>query len=171
MTVTSGAILVALSEETVSRLMSMRRCSSERMDDTIARLLAQGVAEPTSMETNKCEPSDVRQRYVVHILGERYRVRTLVEALARVLNTLADLDPAILDRLQATGGRSRRNVARSRDAIHQGRADLNGKYTLEFRPGWWTGTNYSRRDICRIMRDACLLCGLTYGRDMALVDC
>ena len=169
MTATSTSILVPLSEETVSRLMGKRCEPSECLSDIIDRLTASNDSQSRRIESDRYEPGSGRTRYTVLVLGEILPVSTLVEALAKVLNMLADLDPEFLERLERTGGRTRRNVARGPHAIYPGRPDLS-RYALEFRPGWWIGTNYSRRDICRIVEDACRVTGLAYGRDVELVD-
>lgn len=166
MTIQSEHILVPLREQTVARLMGMRRSPAERLADIVERLVM-----PDDLDVGaESEPSPSRcpgwGRYTLRILGESRTVATLAEALKFALNTLADLDGGILERLEKTGGRTRRNVARSRDAIHPGREDLNRLHTLEFRPGWWTSTNYSYRDVCRIFKVLCNETGLQFGRDL-----
>lgn len=159
----SRSILVPLSETTAVHLFSLRRSPDERLEDVIERLSA------VSQESERAAPSvatAASARYVVDILGERKVAGTLAELLATVLNTIADLDINVLRRLESTGGRSRRNVARSRAAIYPGRDDLNASYTIEFRPGWWVGTNYSYNDVRRIIGDVCSAAGLTYGADI-----
>lgn len=91
-------------------------------------------------------------------------------SLLAALTCLADLDCCVLERLANMGGRRRRHVARERDAIHPGRNDLNSQFTIEFWPSWWMGTNYSRKDTCRILKDLCKAAGLQYGRDLSLTD-
>ncbi len=102
------------------------------------------------------------------MLGETVAADSLRELLANTLNRLADMDGGFLSRFSASQGRTRRHVARSREAIHPGRDDLNHRYTEEFRPGWWMGTNYSAADVRRILKDACRSADISYGRDLSV---
>ena len=170
MSTTHGAVLVSLSEEVVSRLLELRRSPNERLVDVVERLTGSGVLIPAPPERAMAEPCCASGRYIIRILGEVIMVDTLAEALSRALNVLADLDSGFLSQLELTGGRTRRNVARRRDSIHPGRSDLNESYTRELRPGWYIGTNYAYRDVCRILGDACRIAGLHWGSDMELVD-
>ena len=149
--------------QTVARLMNLRRFPSERVADIVKRLTVSVSDGPNAKGR---DVSGGRGRYVLRVLGESKVVGTLAGALSCAINTLADLDSGILERLENTGGRTRRNVARSQAAIHPGRDDLNNRHTLEFRPGWWISTNYSYPDIRRILKDICREAGLSYGRDL-----
>ena len=168
MNISTENILVALPERTVARLMNLRRFPSERVADIVKRLTVSVSDGPNAKgrDETSINLSGGRGRYVLRVLGESKVVGTLAEALSCAINTLADLDSGILERLENTGGRTRRNVARSQDAIHPGRDDLNNRHTLEFRPGWWISTNYSYPDIRRILKDICREAGLSYGRDL-----
>ena len=168
MTVSAENFLVSLPEQTVARLMNLRRFPSERVADVVERLAVTNELRAKAQDENSLSVSGSRGRYVLRVLGESKTVGTLAEALSCAINTLADLDSGILKRLENTGGRTRRYVARSQAAIHPGRDDLNSRHTLEFRPGWWISTNYSYRDIRRILKDICREVGLSYGRDLGI---
>ncbi len=168
MTALVEAILVALPEQTVARLMERRRFPDERLAEIVERLALTDSPSTNVREQANPRPRAKQDRYILQVLGESKAVGSLAAALAGTLNTLADLDGGILERLENTGGRTRRNVARRREAIHPGRPDLNQRYTLEFRPGWWISTNYSYRDILRILRDVCREAGLRFGSDLDL---
>lgn len=170
MNASTATVLVALSEDTISRLIRLRRLPNEPLADIVGRLATSNDLDPEKRDESVRKPSSGRGRYIVRVLGESFTADTLAETLSNTFNALADLDSDILERLEQTGGRVRRNVARSRDAIHPGRPDLNKRFTQEIRPGWWIGTNYSHRDTCRIIEDACRISGLVYGRDVELVD-
>jgi hypothetical protein len=100
--------------------------------------------------------------------GETVAADSLRGILAGVLNRLADTNGEFLFRLSELQGHSRRHVAQKREAIHPGRNDLNYRYTEEFRPGWWIGTNYSAADVRRILKAACQTAGLSFGRDLTI---
>jgi len=166
MNASTQTVLVALPEDTISRLMGLRCFPNECLADIVGRLAGSNNSAPTEQNKSVCKPRSGRDRYIVQVLGKRMMARTLTEALSAILKTLDDLDDGFLERLEQTGGHVRRNVARSPDAIHPGRPDLNKRYTLEIRPGWWIGTNYSYQDTCRIIRDACRVARLSYGCDI-----
>jgi len=168
MTAPVEVILVALPEHTVALLMERRRFPDERLAEIVERLALTHTPSTKVRKQADLRPRPGQDRYMLQVLGESKAVGSLADALACALNTLADLDGGILERLENTGGRTRRNVARRREAIHPGRPDLNQRYTLEFRPGWWISTNYSYRDIRRILRDVCRETGLSFGGDLDL---
>ena len=43
-----------------------------------------------------------------------------------------------------------------------------GNFSREFFPGWFVGTNYSRRDVMRLIRAAAQACGLSWGTDILI---
>ena len=159
-------VTLPLPERTVVRLVELRHSPDETIPEVIERLA--GLSDQ-AVEAGKDTCPDTTSggaRYVVEVLGEDRTADSLSDVLAWTFNTLADLDGTILERLENIRGRTRRAVARKREAIHPGRHDLNGKYTLEFRPGWWMGINHSYRNVCRILEQACHEAGLDFGEDL-----
>ena len=94
------------------------------------------------------------------------------EILQEVLKRLAERDPSFLTRFVARKhGRRRRYVARDRAELYPGRLDLSELYAVEFVPGWWLGTNYSRRSIAEIIQLACEVAGVERSQlDLALSE-
>lgn len=173
MNATAGTILVPVLESTVARLMALRRNSDESLAEVLARLSMPPKPIPSVAYRSARRPnSEISSpgRYSLQILGESFIVATLAEALAKTLSVLAELDAGLLERVEKMGGRARRHIARNREDIHLGRPDLNARFTLQFRPGWWVGTNYSRSDTKRILRDICQAAGLEYLHDVKLIE-
>jgi hypothetical protein len=54
-------------------------------------------------------------------------------------------------------------VARDRTELYPGRPDLSDGHAVEFIPGWWLGTNYSRRSIREIIDLALEIAGVNPG--------
>jgi hypothetical protein len=164
-------VLTPLYEDTVTHLVHLRRTPEEPIAEVLKRLIDK---HRSGRQSNEHVPNGPRRkrprqaRYELTVFESTYSVGTLAEALATTLNVLADLDESFLDRASELGGRSRRHVARRREDIYPGRPGLNRDYTAEFRTGWWMGTNYSRADVCRILRDLCDAAGLKYGIDVKL---
>jgi len=53
--------------------------------------------------------------------------------------------------LHANMGKKRRYLARDKRELYPGRPDLSEQHSVEVVPGWWLGTNYSRRNIQEII--------------------
>ena len=162
-------MLVPLHHETVARLIESRKGPDETLDSVLVRLTDQRCmarslhsAKPTAVLPGRAKSG----RYRATVLGESIATSTLGGLLANVLNLLADLDGGFLSQFSSFHGRTRRHVARNREAIHPGRDDLNRRYACEFRPGWWMGTNYSATDVRRILTDVCKCTEISFGRDL-----
>ena len=164
----AATITVTLPERTAVRLMELRCSRNELLSEVIQRLAEQEGRTYGASKDSRSGTTSGRGRYEVRLLGEIRTVHSLSDVLVWTFNALADLDGTILERLENVRGRTRRAVARTRETIHPGRADLNMKYTLEFRPGWWTGTNHSYRDVRRILALACREAGLVFGEDVEI---
>jgi hypothetical protein len=76
---------------------------------------------------------------------------------------MAELDPAVLERLAAITARNRRYVARSKAEIHPGRPDLA---TIKTHSGWWVSSNVGARDVQRGLMALCQVGSLTFGTDV-----
>ncbi len=72
--------------------------------------------------------------------------------MLKVFELLADDDPQFLERFAARKhGKKRRYLAGNRSELYPDRPDLVEIAAVELKPGWWMGTNYSRRDIQKII--------------------
>lgn len=158
---------VALPEATVVALVRQAR-HGEPLADVIGRLAStRDAAEaPISIPAKRTSG-----RYTVSVLGLERPCATLADALAYALTTLAELDDTFLYQLSEGRGRTRPYVAPSRDLVHPDRDDLNRKFAREIRPGlgWWISNNSSKVDVTRILKAACDVAGLEFGRDVTLV--
>ncbi len=164
-------MLVPLRQETVARLIACRLNADETLDGVLKRLAEQQreTSETRLAKSIAAPPARGKPgRYRATLRGETSAAATLREILAGTLNRLANTDSDFLSRLSAWQGRTRRHVAQRREAIHPGRDDLNRRYTEEFRPGWWMGTNYSATDVRRILKDACRAADISFGRDLTV---
>lgn len=166
MTRNTETMMVAISEKTVSLLFDLRNAQNESLTNVIERLAAMEFGKTELKQKTANDQQVDHGRYILQIFGETTLTKTLPEALCFALNKLADLDGSFLEKLARTGGHKRTNVARSKYDIHLGRDDLNERNTLEFRQGWWVGTNYSYTDVRRIFRDMCGISGLEFDNDI-----
>jgi len=95
------------------------------------------------------------------LAGQWHRARSARDVLQGVLSAFAQQDPTFLERFAARKhGRKRRYVARFRTELYPDRPDLAADHAVEFAPGWWLGTNYSKRSIAEIIELACEVAGV-----------
>ena len=164
----SPNMLVRLSETTVARLMALRTGPYEPMNGVVARLAARSLITPHSEPTvpsRKNRPAAVagRGKHAAEVLGERVEAPTLGLLFAAVVDVVAELDPAVLERLAPITPRTRHYVARSKAEIHPGRPDLP---TIKARSGWWVSKNVGEEDVRRGLLALCRVASLKFGSDI-----
>ncbi|MCH8488102.1 MAG: type I restriction enzyme HsdR N-terminal domain-containing protein [Candidatus Cyclonatronum sp.] len=79
-------------------------------------------------------------------------VKSAREAMTKLFELLASEDANFPERFASRKhGRKRRYLAKNKSELYPGRADLAEENSVEVVPGWWLGTNYSRRNIQEII--------------------
>ena len=148
----------------LKRLTSKVRNSLERLVSEEGFEFAEHNSQGTVAEFP--EPaSDPGKKYIFEILGESYSVDTLADLLVLVLQTIHEIDNGFLPRLGQESGRVRPILARDPIELYPERPDLS-HYSREVADGWYVGTNYSKRDVARILERACQITGLIIGDDL-----
>lgn len=156
--------LVALDQASLEMAMTLRRRAGETLESVIARVLKDALR---AQERPRGPEMARRKRFRVVLLGEAYQVATARDVLVTALQRLQGLDPQVLPALSHKTGRTRRIVASTPAALYPGRPDL-AKHSYRLEEDWWVGTNYSTRDIDRIVRLACSIAGLEFGADLVV---
>lgn len=170
--------LISVSEATVALAVSLRTGLDERLDSVIQRALTALVSEqrPSSPKINSPTTPALRggpsamtnaAAQSVTLFGRTTSLRTKQDVLAAVLSELSQRDPNFLERFAAERGRTRRFVSRSREALYPGSPHL-ATYARQLAGGWWMATNFSARDIERVVTRACDAAGVEYGRDVSI---
>jgi len=96
--------------------------------------------------------------------GDRVEAESAKEVMIKVFQLLAREDSGFLERFAARKhGRKRRYLANDRHELYPGRPDLAAEQSVEIVPGWWLGTNYSRKNIQEIINLACEVAGPRLG--------
>lgn len=152
----SETVQISIPVDLVLKLAKRRNFPNECFGELIESLLDQAVQHSehkTPQPTAKVCDSGSDARYHATVLGAQLGTKTLTEALSFILNALGDIDPNSLLKISTLTGRYRHHISNSPRTIYPGRPDLSQKYVQEFRPGWWVGTNYSFRDVRRILSD------------------
>lgn len=116
-----------------------------------------GTAARPLTRSSEVPPAPARPaRLGFDFAGQRVTRPAAIEVLQELLRLFAQKDATFLDRFTARRhGRKRRYVARQREDLYPDRPDLVADCSVELMPGWWLGTNYSRRSIRQIIELAC----------------
>lgn len=174
----SSDVLLSVPARALGHLLALRQHPDEPLADVLVRLTAEQLPQVSGTNSAPQTAAEAEPaasfgkgtravRYLVRVFDAENCVGTLTEVLAFALNTLEFVDPGILARLEQVRPRKRRLVARRPEYIHE-RDDLNRECTLEFRPGWFVGTNYSYDNTHGLLAAICRETGLALGSDIEL---
>jgi len=84
--------------------------------------------------------------------GDKKLASSAREVMTITFQTLYENDNSFFERFAARKhGKKRRYLSNSMYELYPGRADLVESHSIEVARGWWLGTNYSRRDISKII--------------------
>jgi len=108
-------------------------------------------------------PPQPSAKYAGEFLRVSFEAQTLPDVFAQVVNMTAAAAPEALDQLAGMGTPRRRFIARTRDAVHPARPDLDARSTAS---GWWINANISQKDLTRALRALCDAAGLSFGTDV-----
>lgn len=110
------------------------------------------------------------RHYGFTLKGRDFQARNARDVMIQILGELARADSSFLDRFAARPkhGRKRRFVARSKSELYPDRPDLCEEHSHQLVPGWWVGTNYSKENIFKIVKMACEVAGLSFGRELTI---
>jgi len=102
------------------------------------------------------------------LFGQTVTKPDAISALIFTLQSLAKREPDFLKKLAIQApGRTRNHVSNVRSEVYPGKPDLE-VYTTEISPGWWLGTNIANRDKERLLRIACEVAGIKFGKDLVI---
>lgn len=84
--------------------------------------------------------------------GQKFASDSAREVMTTLFEQLAERDVTFLERFASRKhGRKRRYLARNKYELYPERSDLAEKNAVEVAPGWWLGTNYSKRNMQQII--------------------
>lgn len=101
----------------------------------------------------------------IRLENQKFSASTGADALEETLQRMTTGNPDRLNAISGVKGRVRPLIARTPEGLYPARPDLV-EFSREFVPGWFVGTNYSRRDVMRLIRAAAEACELTWGVDI-----
>lgn len=152
-----------------------RRAFSETENDILRRLLLGNTETRTRLNPNShVEPvqAPVRQRglWTVELKSERHPAPNLKGAYKTLLLELQKLDPTFLQRFSSEKSRSRRYVSRRPTELYLASPELAQDHARSLHDGWFFDTNLSTQQVSQRIRVAARLCGLTYGKDIRILN-
>ncbi len=162
--------MISIAFDVLSRLLALRLSETESLDDVLRRALPTigkpaepPVSRPATATRN---PNGTGVPY--HIDGELHLASDATEAMIDILSDLAQYDDNFFPKLAGkVRGRTRNHIARSRSEVYPGRPDL-ARYVKEIGPGWFIGCNIANREKEKILRAACEVMGISFGRDLKI---
>ncbi len=92
--------------------------------------------------------------------GNGFSARSARDVMTQLFQLLFQEDSGFFERFASRKhGKKRRYLARDKGDLYPGRPDLGEQHSIEVVPGWWLGTNYSRRNIQDIIELALEVAG------------
>lgn len=162
--------MISVAPDVLTRLMTLRMSETESLDEVLRRVLADATkpAPRPAAQVPTAIPSASSAGVAYQFDGETRAASDATEAMINVLRELAQYDDDFFPKLAAkVRGRTRNHVARSRSEVYPGRPDLV-RYVKEVGPGWFIGCNIANREKKKILRAACDVMGLAFGRDLKI---
>jgi len=102
--------------------------------------------------------------------GEFHPCRNGREVLTSVFLKLAEVEPSFFPRFSGLPkhGSRRRYLAANPQDLYPDRPDLASEHSAEIAPGWWLGTNVSKKQITIIIEMACRVAGVSFGSALTI---
>jgi negative regulator of replication initiation len=117
------------------------------------------------------EPGErVTGRWTVELDGRRVSTANLKSAYRTLLLRLSERHPNFLQAYSEERARARRFVARAPRDLYLNSPELAKHHAKPLTAGWYFDTNLSTDQVARRARIAARLCGLTYGKDVRILN-
>ena len=166
---------IAIDVDVHRAIEQARQSFSESENDILRRVLV-GEAAPRRSVPQK-RPSNtiaetVRSRglWSVDVKGERIPAANMKEAYRTLLLKLDEVSPNFIQRFATERARSRRFVARKPSDLYDSSPHLAREYAQPLKDGWYYDSNLSTEQVAKRVRVAARVAGLSYGRDVRLLD-
>ena len=105
--------------------------------------------------------------FVLH--GQQYRHNTVIAIMIDIFEKLAERDPTFPERFAARKhGSRRRYLALDKYELNPNRRDLCEQYSTQLTFGWFVTTNHSKKSAETVIRLACEVAGLDFGKDLVV---
>jgi hypothetical protein len=163
-----NTVMIPVAPDVLTRLLRLRRSESESLGDVLHRVLPEPpIVTPVARDTAAAATGNGGS-VPYQLMGETHVASDATEALISILGNLARYDDNFFPKLAAkVRGRTRNHVARSRSEVYPSRPDL-ACYVKEVGAGWFVGSNIANREKNKMLRAACEVMGLDFGRDLKI---
>ena len=130
--------------------------------DVCSRFLAHDSQKPPAMtapppnitppQSTPSKPEVGKTEFYFAFNGEINQEKNGFRLMLKVFQFIAKRDTEFLERFAARKhGTKRRYIAKNKLELYPDRPDLAEKLSIEIIPGWWLGTNYSSKNIQKIL--------------------
>ena len=130
-----------------------------------APIINKAVTSPDLPRTSRLLPGEIG--FV--LLGQTHRCSTVKDVLISVFEKLTERDKQFPGRFAARRhGTRRRYLAQNRQELFPHRVDQQEQYSYRTNFGWYIATNHGRASATTVIRLACEVAQLEYGKDLVL---
>ena len=92
--------------------------------------------------------------------GKEITAQSARDLMTKIFKLLQEEDSIFFERFASRKhGKKRRYLSQDKYELYPGRPDLAEQHSIEIAPGWWLGTNYSRKNIKDIINLALEVAG------------
>lgn len=155
-------VMIPIEKSILDQLWSVRKSDTETWSQILSRVLT----PPPVTSPPHAPPPRPSGKCSVEVLGELRSFSTAIDAFVWLLDTLSELDADLPERLARAVSTGRRNhLSRTREGVYPLRPDLAANARM-LKCGWFVGSNIANRDKQRIVKSACHLLRLAYGKDV-----
>jgi hypothetical protein len=135
-----------------SQFLERQGQSSQYVPNLIPEKSAPMIQQRTFTSGNGISRTRIVDNFKFIFKGKEITASSAREVMTTIFQLLAKEDSGFLDRFASRKhGKKRRYLARDKRELYPGRPDLSEQHSVEVVPGWWLGTNYSRRNIQEII--------------------
>lgn len=162
--------MISVAPDALSRLLALRLSEDEALDEVLRRTLTNTTKPslPPIGTSGSRLTSGGPSCLVYQLLGEADAASDANEAMVKIIAHLAQYDDDFFPKLaNKVRGGTRNHVARSRSDVYPRRPDLAGS-ARQVAPGWFIGCNVANREKVKILRAACDVAGIAFGRDLKI---
>lgn len=162
--------MISVAPDVPSRLLALRLSEDEALDEVLRRTLTNTTkpsVTPIGISGSRLASAGP-SRLEYQLLGETAAASDANEAMVKIIAHLAQYDDDFFPKLaNKVRGRTRNHVARSRSEVYPRRPDL-ARSARQVAPGWFIGCNVANREKVKILRAACDVAGIAFGRDLKI---
>jgi len=161
----------------VHRAIEQARLSFAESENDILRRLLLGERQTRSLPparrgTIASRETVERSRglWSVEVKGQRSPAANMKDAYRQLLLKLDELSPNFIERFAVERARSRKFVAREPSDLYDSSPHLAKDHAQLLKDGWYFDTNLSTEQVASRAKIAARIAGLSYGRDVKLLE-